>query len=175
MKLRQREIIQSLPNILDLMVLCVEAGLSLDATLLRITRQSMLSNALTEELTMVGNDILFGMQREQVYSELYYRTGVMELRILGSALNQCSKGGLSIVSVLRAQSQLVRAGTFKRAETRAVKLPIWMSFPLCFLILPSVLIMLVGPAFVQYGITTGGVAHHHHHHQWLPFNWLASQ
>jgi tight adherence protein C len=169
MKLRQQEIIRSLPNILDLMVLCVEAGLSLDATLIRIAKQGMSSNPLTDELALVGNDILFGMKREQVYSELFYRTGVVELRMLGAALNQCSRGGLSIVNVLRAQSQFVRTAAFKKAETRAVKMPIWMSFPLCFLILPAVLIMLVGPAFVQYGITTGGHPRHHHHHQLFPF------
>ena len=162
MKMRQRSIVQHLPNMLDLMVLCIDAGLGIDAALLRIARRSTLSNALNEELGVVGNDIIFGMRREQAYRELFHRTGVEELRTFGSTLNQCSKRGLSISNVVRAQSQFVRTTLANKAETKASKLPIWMSFPLCLCILPAVLIILVSPALINMSSTVSQFMHHQH-------------
>lgn len=148
---RQKQIVQSLPQALDLMILCVDAGLGLDATIQRIARdQSTLSQVLNEELSTLGRDILLGMQRERAYMELYNRTGVEELKTFASALNQSAKLGLSISRILRAQAQYMRTRQQQKAEERAAKVPIWMAFPLWLCIMPALMLLLVGPSILQF-------------------------
>lgn len=151
MKRRQQQIVDSLPQALDLMILCVDAGLGLDATVQRIARdQNSLSEVLNEELATLGRDILLGMHRDRAYLELYNRTGVEELKTFGSALNQSSKLGLSIGRILRAQAVYLRTRQHQRAEERAAKVPIWMAFPLWFCIMPALMLLLVGPSILQF-------------------------
>lgn len=148
---RQEEIRQSLPQALDLMVLCVDAGLGLDATLHRIsTEQSAVARSLNEELMTLGRDVLLGMERERAYQELYARTGVDELRSLGSSLNQSSRLGLGIARVLRAQSEFLRSKLSQKAEERAAKLPVYMAFPLWFCIMPALMVILLAPSVIMF-------------------------
>lgn len=148
---RQRQIRESLPQALDLMVLCVDAGLGLDATLHRIaTEQSAIARSLNEELMTLGRDVLLGMERERAYQELYARTGVEELRALGSSLHQSSRLGLSIARVLRAQSEFLRTKLSQKAEERAAKLPIYMAFPLWFCIMPALMVVLLAPSVIMF-------------------------
>jgi tight adherence protein C len=150
-KKRQAEISASLPQAIDLMLLCVDAGLGLDATLQRIgADRSSLSNGLNDELSLLGRDILLGMKREAAYQELFERTGVEELKSLGSALNQSNKMGLSISKILRAQSDFVRVRLGQKAEEKAARLPIWMTFPLWFCIMPSLMLILLGPSLILF-------------------------
>lgn len=149
MKQRQRQIIESLPQAMDLMVLCVDAGLGLDATIQRIAdERTIIANVLNEELVLLGKDILLGMERERAYAEMFNRTGVEELRILGSALNQSSKLGLSIARVIRVQSEFLRLRQRQKAEEKAGKLPVLMAFPLWFFIMPSLMTILIAPSFI---------------------------
>jgi len=148
---RQQEIRRSLPQALDLMVLCVDAGLGLDATLQRIAADGNgIANALNDELNLLCRDILLGRDREHAYSELYIRTGVDELKTLGSALSQANKLGLSIGRILRAQSEFMRKRQSQRAEEKAMKMPIYMAFPLWFFIMPALMLLVLGPSLTRF-------------------------
>lgn len=148
---RQQEILESLPQALDLMLLCVDAGLGLDATLQRIAREpTAIATALNSEILTLGRDILLGMERERAYQELYRRTGVDELKTLGAALNQGSKLGLGVARILRAQSEFIRTKQSQKAEERAFKLPVYMAFPLWFCIMPALMVILLAPSLIMF-------------------------
>ena len=150
-KRRQNEIHDSLPQALDLMVLCVDAGLGLEATLHRIALENTsIAKALYNELNILGRDILLGMDRERAYQELFARTGVDELKTLGSALGQASKLGLSISRILRAQSEFIRKKQSQRIEEKAMKMPIYMAFPLWFCIMPALMLLVLGPSLIRF-------------------------
>lgn len=150
-KRRQQQIRESLPQALDLMVLCVDAGLGLDATLQRIAAEkSIVAVALNEELQTLGRDVLLGMERERAYQELYRRTGVDELKALGSSLNQSAKLGLAIAKVLRSQADFQRMKLAQKAEEKATKLPILMAFPLWFCIMPALMVVLLAPSLITF-------------------------
>lgn len=148
---RRRIIAESLPQALDLILLCVDAGLGLEAALQRIANEkTILASALNEELSRLGRDILLGMDRERAYADLYARTGVDEMRSLGSALNQSQKLGLSIANILRTQSDFIRQRQQRLAEEKAAKLPVWMAFPLWFCIMPALMLILVAPSILLF-------------------------
>ena len=150
-KRRQQQIRESLPQALDLMVLCVDAGLGLDATLQRIAAEkTIVAVALNEELQTLGRDVLLGMERERAYQELFRRTGVDELKALGSSLNQSAKLGLSIAKVLRTQADFLRMKLSQRAEEKAAKLPILMAFPLWFCVMPALMVVLLAPSLITF-------------------------
>jgi tight adherence protein C len=150
-KHRQQEIRQSLPQALDLMVLCVDAGLGLDATLQKVSTEGAgIKKALNEELNILEHEILLGIDRERAYQELYNRTGVDELKTLGSALNQAGKLGLSVVRILRAQSDFIRKRQSQKAEEKAMKMPIYMAFPLWFFIMPSLMLLVLAPSLIKF-------------------------
>lgn len=148
---RKRMIADGLPQALDLMLLCVDAGLGLDAAVQKIAREkTLLSSELSEELSRLSRDILLGMDRESAYWDLYTRTGVEEVRSLSAAINQSQKLGLSISNILRTQSEFLRYRQQKRAEERSARLPVWMAFPLWFCIMPALLLVLVGPSLLLF-------------------------
>lgn len=150
-KRRQQRIRESLPQALDLMVLCVDAGLGLDATLQRIgAEKSIVAQALNEELQTLGRDVLLGMDRERAYQELFRRTGVDELKALASSLNQSAKLGLSIAKVLRTQADFLRVKLSQKAEEKAAKLPILMAFPLWFCVMPALMVVLLAPSLITF-------------------------
>ena len=150
-KKRQREILSSLPQALDLMVLCIDAGLGLDSAMQRVANEDdVLTGALNQELALLNRDILLGIDREHAYIELYERTGVDELKTLGSALNQSSKLGLSIGKVIRAQSEFVRLRQQQKAEEHAGKISIWMVFPLWFCVMPALMTVVLAPSLIMF-------------------------
>ncbi len=150
-KSRAREIVTTLPQALDLMVLCIDAGLGMDSALHRVAGdQSGLGGALNEELSTLNRDILLGMDRERAYEDLYQRSGVEELKSFGSALNQSSKLGLSIAQVVRSQSEFVRLRQHQQAEERAAKLSIWMVFPLWFCVMPALMVIVLAPSIIVF-------------------------
>jgi tight adherence protein C len=155
---RRSEIQKALPQAIDLMVLCVDAGLGLDATLQRIASEnSELTSALNDELVILGREILLGVDREKAYGELYNRTGVDELKTLGSALHQASILGLSVAKILRAQSDLLRKRQSQKAEEKAMKMPVYMAFPLWFCVMPALMLLVMGPSLIRfYHAMSGG-------------------
>lgn len=148
---RRKEIKEGLPQTLDLMVLCVDAGLGLDATISRIAHEeSSVNKALNSEMAILGRDILLGMDREKAYQDLYTRTGVDELKSLGASLNQAQQLGIGISKILRAQSDFLRTKLSQKAEERAAKLPIYMAFPLWFCIMPALMVIVLAPSFINF-------------------------
>lgn len=151
LKQRQKRIYTSLPQALDLMVLCVDAGLGLEATLQRIAKESSgIGKELNEELNILGREVLLGIDREQAYQELYKRTGVDELKTFGSALAQANKLGLSIAKIIRAQSEFIRKKQSQKAEEQAMKMPIYMAFPLWLFIMPSLMLLVLAPSLIKF-------------------------
>lgn len=150
-KKRKAAIANSLPQALDLMVLCVDAGLGLDATISKVaTEKSGVPTALSEELLTLGRDIVLGMNREKAYLELYNRTGVDELRALAAALNQSSQLGISVSKVLRNQAEFLRSKLSQKAEEKAAKLPVYMAFPLWFCIMPALMVLVLAPSLIIF-------------------------
>lgn len=157
-KRRQQSIKESLPQALDLLVMCVDAGLGLEAALQRVgSDSSAVSEALQEELSILSRDILLGLDRSVAYKDMYERTGVDELKLLGSALNQATKMGLSISRMLRGQADFVRQQLSQKAEARAAKVPVWMAFPMWFCVMPALFILTVAPAFISFLMQSGHV------------------
>ncbi len=150
-KQRQKRIYTSLPQALDLMVLCVDAGLGLESTLQRIAKESTgIGKELNDELNILGREVLLGIDREHAYQELYRRTGVDELKTFGSALGQANKLGLSIAKIIRAQSEFIRKKQSQKAEEQAMKMPIYMAFPLWLFIMPSLMLLVLAPSLIKF-------------------------
>jgi tight adherence protein C len=146
---RQDRIRKAVPDTLDLLVVCVEAGISLDAAILRVARDTrILYPDLAFELTVANRVTNAGIPREEALRGLWERTGVQEIRALVSALVQSEKWGTSIGTVLRVQSDTLRRQRRQRAEKRAKTAPIKMVFPLLFFILPALWAVTLGPAVV---------------------------
>jgi tight adherence protein C len=147
---RQREIFESFPDAADLMLVCVEAGLGLDAGLTRVAdemrRKSM---ALAEELHLTNLEMRAGGTREKSLRNLALRTGVEEISTFASMLTQADKFGTSIGDSLRIFSDDLRHKRQVRAEEAAAKVPTKMLIPLVFCIFPSVIMVIMGPAVIQ--------------------------
>lgn len=144
---RQNEIIKSMPDMLDLLVVSVEAGLSFDAALLKVTEK--MKCVLSDELNNVMNEVRMGKTRKQSLKEMADRTGVDELISFIGAIIQADQLGVGIGNVLRVQAQAMRTLRKQKAEEKALKAPVKMLFPLIFCIFPSLLMLIMGPAIIQ--------------------------
>jgi tight adherence protein C len=144
---RQERIRRSVPDALDLMVVCVEAGVSLDAAILRVAREIRLAHTdLAHELAVVNRKTNAGIPRENALRALWQRTGVEELRTLVSSMIQSEKWGTSIATVLRVSAETLRRKRRQTAEKKAKQAPLKMTFPLVLFILPALFIVIMGPA-----------------------------
>ncbi len=148
---RQLKISNELPDMLDQLTICVEAGLGFDSALARISRSG--DGPLAMELARLLQDLRIGVPRSDALGNLLGRTDVPELRQFVHAILQAETFGLPISRVLRSQSVEQREKRRFRAEERAMKLPVKVIFPLVFCILPVVFIVVLGPAYVH--LTTG--------------------
>lgn len=147
---RQRELFESFPDAVDLMTVCVEAGLGLDAAMVRVGEEMRLrSQALADELHLVSLEIRAGRTREQALRNLALRTGVEEIEALVSMLIQADRFGVSVAASLRVHSDTLRTTRRLRAEEAAAKIALKLLFPLIFFIFPSLLLVLMGPAFIN--------------------------
>ena len=146
---RRWEIRRSVPNMLDLMVVCVEAGLSLNAAMQKIAEETSKTHQhLSEELNLVNQEILIGKTRAEAFRNLARRTGVEELRTLAVMLIQADKLGTSIANSLRVLADSLRVRRRQMAEESAHKISVKLVFPLVLLILPELLVILLGPAII---------------------------
>ena len=133
------------------MVLCVDAGLGLDATIQKVaSERTALSSAINDELLTLSRDVLLGMNREKAYQELYNRTGVEELRSLSASLNQSAQLGISVSKVLRNQAEFLRNKLGQKAEEKAARLPVLMAFPLWFCIMPTLMVLVLAPSLIIF-------------------------
>lgn len=149
-RLRQERIKKSVPDALDLLVVCVEAGTSLDAAILRVAKELRLAHPdLAHELAVVNRLTNAGMARDEALRGLWKRTGVLDIRALVSSLIQSEKWGTSIATVLRVAAETLRRKRRQDAERRAKMAPLKMTFPLLFFILPALFAVILGPAVVQ--------------------------
>ncbi len=150
-KLRQESIKQELPKKIDLLLLCIDSGLSLDTSLNKIIPDSWVKlTPLEEELSYLNKDILFGINKDKAYSDFYNRTNVSEIGSLVASLSQSNRLGISIANILRNQSDYLINKTAQNLEAKAHKLPILMAFPLWFFIMPSLLIVVLGPSMILF-------------------------
>jgi len=146
---RRDEIRRSVANVLDLMVVCVEAGLSLNAAIQKIAEETAHSHkSLSEELNLVNQEILIGKTRADAFRNLARRTGVEEIRSLAVMLIQADKLGTSIANSLRVLADSLRVKRRQRAEESAHKTSVKLVFPLVLLIFPELLVILLGPAAI---------------------------
>ena len=147
---RQREIFETFPDALDLMTVCVEAGLGVEAAIDRVAGDiSHKSEVLSEELSMVGLELRAGSDRERALRNLATRTGVEEVEAWVALIIQAERFGTSIASALRIHSEMLRTKRRQRAEEAAAKIALKLLFPLIFCIFPSLLLVVLGPAFIQ--------------------------
>jgi tight adherence protein C len=153
-KQRQDRILRSIPDAMDLLVLCVEAGLGFDAAMLNVARDMRTVHAdLSHELMLVNRRVNAGMTREEALRALYSRTGVEELRVLVQNLIQADRLGTSVAKVLRVYSDTLRRKRRQRAEKRAATAALKMTIPLAGLILPALFVVILGPAMMRiYGL-----------------------
>jgi tight adherence protein C len=148
--LRKREIFENFPDALDLMTVCVEAGLGTEAALNRVADDMVhKSEALSDELRLVNLELRAGAPRERALRNLAIRTGVEEVDGFVSMIIQAERFGTSIAKSLRIHSDMLRTRRRQRAEEAAAKIALKLLFPLIFFIFPSLLLVLLGPAFIQ--------------------------
>ncbi|MCX7294055.1 type II secretion system F family protein [Janthinobacterium sp. SUN118] len=159
-RLRQRDIFESFPDALDLMTVCVEAGLAMDAALARVASEITLKSAvLAEELHLLTLELRAGNSKERALRNLALRTGVEDVDALVAMLIQAERFGTSIAASLRVQSDQLRTKRRQLAEEQAAKIALKLLFPLIFFIFPSLLVVLMGPAFLQiYRVLLPGMA-----------------
>jgi tight adherence protein C len=149
-KSRQLEIFETFPDALDLMMVCVEAGLALDAALDRVGREIRLkSTVLADELHLVSLEMRAGSSRERALRNLALRTGVAEVSSLVALLVQSDRFGTSVANSLRVHSEGLRTKRRLRAEEAAAKIPVKMLFPLILCIFPALMLVLMGPSFIS--------------------------
>jgi tight adherence protein C len=147
---RQMAIFLTLPDALDLLVVCVESGLGLDAALRRVTEEMKdHAKVLCEELNLANFQLQMGRPRREVLHDLGVRTGVDDVRSLAAILIQADRFGSSIAQALRVQSDSMRTRRRQIAEEKAAKTAVQLIFPLVLFIFPGIFVVLVGPAAIS--------------------------
>jgi len=147
---RRQELTEALPDAIDLMMVCVEAGLGLDAAMNRAASEiGLRSPALADELTLVALELRMSVKREQALRNLALRTGVDDIASFVAMLAQADRFGTNIAQALKVQADTMRVQRTLRAEERAAKIPLKLLFPLIFFIFPSLMLVLMGPAMIS--------------------------
>jgi tight adherence protein C len=147
---RQEAIFLSLPDALDLLVVCVESGLGLDAALRKVCDEMKHhAKIICEELSLANFQLQIGRPRRDVLHDLGVRTGVDDVRSLAAILIQADRFGSSIAQALRVQSDSMRTRRKQLAEEKAAKTAVQLIFPLVLFIFPGIFVVLVGPAAIS--------------------------
>ena len=147
---RQDRIDKGLPDILDLLIVCMEAGLSLQATLNRVSDEAKaICMDLYRELQLTNAELRTGISRELALRNLGDRTGVQNVKALVGLMIQSDRMGASIVQALRTHASFLRVHRSQKAEEKAAKLPVKILFPLLMFIFPAIFVVVMGPAVIQ--------------------------
>jgi tight adherence protein C len=141
---RQQEIIKAMPDALDLLTICVEAGLGFDAAMAKVAEKW--DNELSRAFGRVIQEIRLGKPRREALREMDRTTGVPDITSFVAAIIQADQLGVSMAKVMRIQSEQMRIRRRQRAEEKAHQAPVKMLFPLVFLIFPAIYVVLLGPA-----------------------------
>lgn len=147
---RQQAIFLTMPDALDLLVVCVEAGLGLDAGMRRVTEElEDTAPEICSEFSLSNFQLQMGRNRREVLHDLGVRTGVDDMKALAAILIQADRFGSSIAQALRVQSDSMRVKRMQIAEEKAQKTAVQMIFPLVLFIFPGIFVVLVGPAAIS--------------------------
>jgi tight adherence protein C len=147
---RQEAIFLTLPDALDLLVVCVESGLGLDAAMRKVCDEmSEHAKVICEEFSLANFQLQMGRPRREVLHDLGVRTGVDDVRSLAAILIQADRFGSSIAQALRVQSDSMRTRRKQIAEEKAAKTAVQLIFPLVLFIFPGIFVVLVGPAAIS--------------------------
>lgn len=147
---RQLELFEAFPDGIDLIIVCIEAGLGLDAAIARSAEEMRVrSPELADEMHLVGLELRVGATREQALRNLALRTGLDEAAMLVTMLIQADRFGTSIAESLRVHADELRTRRRQRAEEAAAKIPVKLLFPLVFFIFPALMLVLLGPAVLS--------------------------
>lgn len=148
--LRQRAVQEGFPDALDLLLVCVEAGLGLDAAINRVGREIATAHPiLSEQFELTALELRAGKSRADALRTLSDRVGIVELSAFVTLLNQSDALGTSIAEALRVHADEMRVNRMLRAEEKAHKLPVKLSVPLIFLVLPALIIVILAPAVID--------------------------
>ncbi|MEB3328121.1 MAG: type II secretion system F family protein [Candidatus Sericytochromatia bacterium] len=145
---RRDLILKQLPTTLDLLTVCVEAGLSLQAGIQKVVEKTR-PNPLREELAQVLREIQLGRPRGDALKEMARRVGLKEVNSVVLAMVQAEAMGTGIAKSLRIQSEIARDTRIQRAQEQAMQAPVKLSFPLVFFIFPVVFIVIFGPVALE--------------------------
>ena len=147
---RREKLLKALPDALDLMVVCVEAGMGLDEAINRVAKESKIqSRELSDEFAFLSLELRAGKQRQDALQNLAERTDLEEVKNLVTLLIQADKFGTNIADTLRVYSDTFRTERFQRAEEMAAKMPVKLIFPLILFIFPALFIVIIGPAIIS--------------------------
>jgi len=150
---RQTEIRKAMPDALDLLTICVEAGLGFDAALSKVSEKW--ENELSLAFTRAIREIQLGKPRRDALKDMSDRLGIPEMTSFVAAIIQSEQLGVSMAKVLRIQSDQMRLKRRQRAEEEAHKAPVKMIIPMALLIFPSIMIIILTPAAIQIMINLG--------------------
>ncbi len=147
---RKQSMQEGLPDALDLMVVCVEAGTGLDAAINRVGDEMKFSNkVVSEEFRQISMELRAGKDRKSALKNLALRTDLPDIQSLTSLLIQTEKFGTSLAQALRVHSDTMRVKRFQKAEEIASKLPVKLLFPLILFIFPSMFVTILGPGVIR--------------------------
>jgi tight adherence protein C len=144
---RQREILRTLSDTLDLLTISVEAGLSLNASISQVVQN--VPGVLSQEFARMLQEIQLGVPRSDAFRHLAERTDVDELNAFALAMIQADVFGVSIAGVLRTQAEQLRIKRRQRAEAKAQQIPVKIVFPLILCVLPALFVVIVGPGAIR--------------------------
>ncbi|HET9512951.1 MAG TPA: type II secretion system F family protein, partial [Gemmatimonadales bacterium] len=143
-------ILRALPDALDLMVVCVEAGLGLNQAIQRVAEEIMyMSPSLGEQMSLVNLEIRAGTPRDEAMRNFANRTDLDDVRSIATVLIQTERFGTSVADALRTHSDTLRTKRRQRVEEAAAKTAIKMLFPLVFCIFPAMFIVILGPGLIR--------------------------
>jgi tight adherence protein C len=147
LKARQKEVQLALADMLDMLVVCVEAGLGLNQALVRVADEiEHVSPVMSEQLAMVNLEMRAGTPREEALKNLAERTGLPDIRSLVSMMIQTDRFGTSVADALRVHSETMRTKRRQRAEEAAAKTTIKLVFPLVLFVFPAMFVVVIGPS-----------------------------
>jgi tight adherence protein C len=148
--IRKEKLFEGLPDALDLLVVCVEAGMGLDGAIHRVAEESKLTNPIiSDEFKLLNLELRAGKSRQDALRNLALRTNIDAMNSLVTLLIQTDKFGTSVAKALRVFSDSFRTQRYQKAEEVAAKMPVKLIFPLLLFIFPSLFVILLGPAAIS--------------------------
>ena len=148
--IRREKLLEGIPDALDLLVVCVEAGMGLDGAINRVAEETKLTNPiLSDELKLLNLELRAGKSRQDALRNLALRTNIDAMNSLVTLLIQTDKFGTSVAKALQVFSDSFRTQRYQKAEEFAAKMPVKLIFPLILFIFPSLFVVILGPAAIR--------------------------